>query len=289
LNGFLNILKPPGMTSHDVVNFVRKHLHIKKVGHLGTLDPGAAGVLPICIGKATKLSNYMMEHKKSYRAEITFGFSTDTLDKYGNILHVTKVHNLNENELINVINSFRGNTKQIPPMYSAKKVKGKKLYEYAKEGKIIERNKINITIYDIKIVSYVNLYRLMLDIECSKGTYIRTLVHDICKKLSMAGYMSLLIRTAVGPFKIEDSITIEEIKNKNFKLIDIDSVLDMPLIFLNDVDSYKIKHGQIIMNKYNINNLPNVKLYDNNKNLIGIGRVNDNKISIERLLVGVEE
>ncbi|SNX55471.1 tRNA pseudouridine(55) synthase TruB [Thermoanaerobacterium sp. RBIITD] len=289
MDGFLNVLKPPGMTSHDVVAFLRKKLNIKKIGHLGTLDPGAAGVLPISIGKATRLSQYIFDLKKSYRAEITFGFSTDTLDKYGNIVEVTPVRQFTNDILENVIKKFEGNILQIPPIYSAKKINGKKLYEYARAGKEINIKPSTINIYEIKVLSYEIPYKLLIDVKCSKGTYIRALVRDICKSLSVAGYMSMLIRTSVGLFNIDNSYTLEDIKLDNYKLLDMDSILSLPSVYLDYIDSKKIMHGQCIENKYLFNTEKIVKLYNSDKMFIGIGNIRNSKIYVERLLFGAEE
>lgn len=285
MNGIVNVLKPPGMTSHDIVNFIRKKFNIKKVGHIGTLDPGAAGVLPICVGQATKLANFLINHTKKYRAEITFGFSTDTLDKSGAIVNTGKVRLLKNDEIETVLNMFKGHIKQVPPIYSAKKINGKKLYEYAREGKEIEIPPVNVDIYDIKIVSYKYPYKLLIDVECSKGTYIRSLIRDICLKLNTTGYMSMLIRTEVGPFNIKESITIEEIQFGILKLYDVDYALDMQSIKLLVDDCQKILNGQYVYNIYNANELY-VKLYDHNNKFIGIGITDNNKIRPKRILWG---
>lgn len=210
MDGIINILKPPGMSSHDVVSAVRKKTRIKKVGHTGTLDPNAAGVLPICIGQATKVSNYLLEDTKAYRGELTLGLTTDTQDMYGTILEEKPV-DFSVEAIKEAILSFVGEYEQLPPMYSALKVKGKKLYEYAREGIELERESRRVTIYDINIV-YIKDNKALFDVICSKGTYIRTLCHDIGLKLGCGGVMSFLIRTRSGVFKIEDAITLETLK-----------------------------------------------------------------------------
>ncbi|NLM44662.1 MAG: tRNA pseudouridine(55) synthase TruB [Clostridiales bacterium] len=224
MNGIINVLKPPGMTSHDVVNFIRKQLKIKKVGHAGTLDPEAAGVLPICIGKSTKAVQYLMEKRKKYRANIKFGITTTTHDKYGEIIRKTQTPDLDQETITNLINSFKGKIFQIPPMYSAIKYKGKKLYQYALEGKKIDIKGRWVEIYDIKVIDKIHIDEFMIDISCSKGTYIRTLCHDIGEKSGYGAHMSQLIRLEVSPFIIEESITLEEIsvavrENSIYKLI----------------------------------------------------------------------
>jgi tRNA pseudouridine55 synthase len=169
INGILNILKPPNMTSHDIVSLVRKKLKVKKVGHTGTLDPMAAGVLPICIGKATKIVEYLQKDTKVYRAELSLGIVTDTQDRWGNILSENTVDIL-EDDIVNTINSFRGEIEQTPPMYSAIKHKGKKLYELAREGITIKRDTRKVIIYSIDIVNIKN-NKVLFDVKCSKGTY----------------------------------------------------------------------------------------------------------------------
>lgn len=210
MDGIINVLKPPGMSSHDVVYFIRRKMKIKKVGHTGTLDPNAAGVLPICIGQATKVSNYLLEDTKAYRAELTLGITTDTQDFYGAILSENPVE-CSEDEIREAMLSFMGEYNQLPPMYSALKVKGKKLYDYARQGIEIERESRRINIFNIDIICIKN-HKVIFDVECSKGTYIRTLCHDIGTKLGCGGIMSFLIRTKSGEFKLEDSFTLESIK-----------------------------------------------------------------------------
>ncbi len=210
MKGIINVLKPTGMTSHDVVYFIRKTLNIKKVGHTGTLDPNAAGVLPICVGKATKISQYLTDKKKTYRAELTLGQQTDTQDKYGQVINESQ-KSVSEDEIINVFKKFMGDIMQIPPMYSAIKIKGKKLYELARQGKTVERSPRKVTIYKLEIINITG-NRILFDVECSKGTYIRTLCDDIGNELGTYGHMSVLIRTQVDKFSIFNSCTLEQIK-----------------------------------------------------------------------------
>ncbi|MFV9567507.1 tRNA pseudouridine(55) synthase TruB [Thermoanaerobacter mathranii] len=283
MEGILNILKPPGMTSHDVVDFIRKIYNTRKVGHTGTLDPDAAGVLPVCVGGATKFVSYLVEQDKRYRFEITFGFSTDTLDKSGKIIKSGPVRFLKEKELRQVLREFEGKIKQIPPIYSAKKIKGKKLYEYAREGKIIDIPPIEVTIYNIDLVEYESPYQVLIDVKCSKGTYVRALVRDICKKLNMPGYMSMLIRTEVGAFRIEDAYTLEEIKEKKPSLQPIDKFIKLPSVHLNKIEAEKILKGQFISNRHSIET-SFLKLYDNNGKFLGIGVSERSKIRPKRLL-----
>lgn len=211
MNGIINVLKPPGITSHDVVDYIRKQLKIKKVGHAGTLDPEAAGVLPICLGKATKAVQYLMDKKKKYRANIKFGITTTTYDKYGEIIKKIPTPDLDEKTVFELINSFKGKVFQIPPMYSAIKYKGKKLYQYAKEGQNIDIKGRWVEIFDIVLVDKIRKDEFIIDITCSKGTYIRTLCNDIGEKSGYGAHMSQLIRLEVSPFIIEESSTLEDI------------------------------------------------------------------------------
>lgn len=214
MNGIINVLKPPGMTSHDVVSFVRKTINIKRVGHTGTLDPNAAGVLPICIGKATRVVQYFDDFKKVYRAELTLGFETDTQDRYGEIVGRSKLSSftIKDEDIEKVFEKFKGNISQIPPMYSAIKHNGRKLYELAREGKIVERKPREIYIYDIYVINKLDNKKIFFEAECSKGTYIRTLCNDIGRELGTLGCMTFLLRTHVGDFDIDSAFTVEEIQ-----------------------------------------------------------------------------
>ena len=214
MNKIVNIIKPTGMTSHDVVSAVRKILNTKKVGHTGTLDPDASGVLPICIGKATKVSELILNKDKSYICELTLGITTDTYDSSGEILERVDNFSFTKEEIEKAFDTQRGHIDQLPPMYSALKVNGKKLYELAREGKEVERKARPVTISKIKILQ-VNLEEQIFSMEvtCSKGTYIRTLCHDIGMKLGTGAAMENLIRTRVERFCIEDAITLDEIEH----------------------------------------------------------------------------
>lgn len=212
MNGIINVLKPPGMTSHDVVYFMRKVLKTKKVGHTGTLDPEAAGVLPICIGKATKVVQYLTDKQKRYRANVKFGRVTDTYDSYGKTIRETGPVSIDVKALEEVLCRFRGTISQKPPIYSALKVKGKKLYQYALEGKEVVIQERPVDIYELKLVNMESEDEAMLDVLCSKGTYIRTLCYDIGEEMGCGAYMSQLIRLESSPFTLEDSHTLEEIQ-----------------------------------------------------------------------------
>ena len=210
MDGIFNVLKPPGMTSHDVVGALRKILHMKKIGHGGTLDPLAAGVLPVFTGMATRFLEYAAHEEKSYRAELTFGFQTDTGDTEGAVIAESPVRDLTAEEIEAALASFRGEGTQIPPMYSAISVGGTKLYKLARQGIEVKREPRPITLYELEKVDYTGK-PLVFDVTCSKGTFIRTLCEDLAAKLGMKGTMSFLLRRRAGVFRLEDAHTLQEI------------------------------------------------------------------------------
>jgi tRNA pseudouridine55 synthase len=213
LDGFLNLLKPPGLTSHDVVEQVRALFPDHKVGHGGTLDPGAAGVLPVLLGKATKLSSYLVDFPKIYRAELFLGLTTDTADSSGKIIAQKNPFSFKSEEIERVLNSFTGEIQQIPPMFAAIKQKGKKLYQYAREGITVERKPRTVNIYYLKLIDYFPPERIILEVKCSKGTYIRTLCSQIGDALGCGGHMSFLLRKEVGEFLISQTHLLEDLIN----------------------------------------------------------------------------
>ena len=212
MDGIINLFKPRGFTSHDAVSKMRKILGMKKIGHTGTLDPNATGVLPLCIGKGTRISEYLLNVDKEYVAELTLGMATDTQDIDGNVTNCSskKVSKL---DIYNAFESFIGEIDQIPPMYSALKKNGKKLYELAREGKTIERPSRKVNIYDLRIYNIIDNKKVIFYVKCSRGTYVRTLCHDIGKILGTFGHMSYLIRIGVGNFNLEDSYSFDYIKS----------------------------------------------------------------------------
>jgi len=230
MDGVIIINKPKGYTSNDVVQKVRKLLHTKKVGHAGTLDPLATGVLPILVGQGTKLSKYLIEHDKTYVAEITLGEKKSTGDLEGETIETKDVSNITETAIKETLSSFLGKQNQIPPMYSAIKKDGKKLYEYAREGIEVERQPREIEIKDINLLEYKG-NTIVYEVSCSKGTYIRVLCEDIAEKLGTVGYMSNLNRTRVNQFKLEAAQDLENIN----KCISIEEVFeDKEIIKLNN-------------------------------------------------------
>lgn len=228
MDGILNINKPPGMTSHDVVDYIRRVTNIKKVGHTGTLDPDATGVLPVCIGRATKIVQFLINENKSYRVTLLLGVSTNTQDISGNVVKEIKDFNITLKDIENILVSFTGDIEQVPPMVSALRVNGKRLYKLAREGKEVEREARKITIYKIGLLE-VKLPYVSLEIDCSKGTYIRTLCSDIGDRLGMGACLFDLVRTRAGSFDIKSSFELKDIKDRETvksNLIPMDEVLE---------------------------------------------------------------
>ncbi len=290
MNGILNILKPTGMSSHDVVSFVRKSIGIKKVGHAGTLDPNVAGVLPICVGKATKFSDILINGDKEYICEIKFGQSTDTQDMYGNVVEELKDFEFNEQEAIKVINSFRGTIFQIPPAYSAVKFNGKKLYEYARQDIIIEKEARQAEIKSLEILK-INNPNVLIKVKCSKGTYMRTLCHDIGIKLGIPAHMGILIRTEAKGLKIENSLSLEDLSffaqmNRIANcMISVDDIVPMEKIIVNEKYYDKLIVGNEVYCKTSADLSDGFYVYCKDM-LIGIGHVVDEKhIKINKMLI----
>ena len=215
MNGVINIIKNTGMTSFDVVARVRKITKEKKVGHTGTLDPEASGVLPICLGKATKIIDYMMENEKAYRVSFKLGIVTDTYDLEGKIIREKDASNVGKEEIIRVISNFIGNIKQVPPMYSALKQNGVKLYELARKGIEVKREARDITIYKIENIDIQD--EICMDVYCSKGTYIRSLCFDIGEELGVGATMTKLCRIKNGNFTLENGLNIYDLNEENLK------------------------------------------------------------------------
>lgn len=281
ISGVINIYKEKGFTSHDVVNIVRKKLGKIKTGHTGTLDPDAMGVLPICVGKATKLSEYIASSIKEYKAIVSLGKTTTTQDGSGEVIEEKKV-NCSEDNIKKVVNCFKGEIMQTPPMYSAIKIGGKKLYELAREGKEIERKQRKITIYNIEITNFIDNENFEIKVLCSKGTYIRTLCNDIGQALGCGAYMSYLLRTRTGNFYIDNAIKLDDIDKflQNNKLNDILLPMDIVLSgykkisVLNKANKFLYNGNKIsfsyLKNKEDLQQNEKVIVYDEDNNLIGI-------------------
>lgn len=275
MDGIIVINKEKDYTSHDVVAKLKKKLNISKVGHTGTLDPNATGVLPILIGKGTKFSKYLINHDKTYKAQIELGKKTDTADVEGNVIEEKPVDTeyIKQN-LVQVLESFVGKQEQVPPMYSAIKKNGKKLYEYARKGEKIEVEPRKIEIYKIELVKY-NEKNIDFIVSCSKGTYIRSLCEDIAEKLNTVGYMKNLERLQVGEFNIEKSVLIDDVNTENIEkyLYTLEDILkDTPNLNLNP-KKLKLFLNGVQLTVKEAEGL--YKIYVNNK-FIGTGTVKKN-------------
>lgn len=244
MDGIFNVLKPPGMTSHDVVAFLRRALQTKKIGHGGTLDPDAAGVLPVFAGSATRLLEFAVEGKKQYIAEFTLGKRTDTGDDSGTVVEEKPVPHFSEADLSKVLSSFLGVQQQLPPMYSALKVNGKKLYELARKGVEVERQPREIEIFQLELLHFSD-NRFTVAIDCSKGTYIRVLGEDIASALGTCGTMSFLLRTRVGSYTLADAYTLQEIADapESCKSEPLTAVAELPKLVLTGRQAARITNG----------------------------------------------
>lgn len=284
MNGIIIMNKPKGCTSHDIVYKIKK-ITKEKVGHTGTLDPMAQGVLPILIGKATQCSKYLINHNKTYNVELKLGIKTDTADIEGKIIKQEDVEEefLEEDNIKKALESMKGKQEQIPPKYSAIKVNGKKLYEYARKGQEVEIEPRKIEIYSIELLKINKEDKTIeFNVSCSKGTYIRSLCEDVAKKIGTIGYMSKLIRLEVGEFSIENSITVEEIENSN----NPENKIKENLITIEQKFN---KSKDIALNKKQLEQFLNgvkilqakedglYKIYNENK-FIGLGILKDNKL-----------
>ena len=246
--GFINVNKPKGITSHDVVAILRRILKIKQIGHTGTLDPFAEGVLPICIGKATRLIEFL-EDEKAYIGTIQFGKSTDTDDVDGKIIN-TSEKQITFEDLENALKDFRGEIEQTPPIYSAIKINGKKLYEYAREGKDVEIKPRKVCIQKLEILSFDEIkQQAELYIECSKGTYIRSIANDLGLALQAYGYLTKLVRVKAGKFTLRESIELNKLNSKEECLAHLISPLEKlnyPKYELTRAEFDKVSHGKPI-------------------------------------------
>ena len=298
MNGIVNILKPVGMTSTDVVRWVQRKTKANKTGHIGTLDPGAAGVLPICLGKATRLAEYYTVQRKNYRAEITLGITTDTQDSYGQVIsRVTP--RITQNDFENALKKFLGDIDQLPPMFSAVRKSGKHLYDYARQGIEVERKKRPITIYSLELIEWQEdaFPKAIFDIECSKGTYVRTICHNLGEALGCGGHMSFLLRLASGPFTIAESRTLEEIdealaQGDNGFIVPLAWGLDLPVVKLPAIRLEAFKNGlstslNLIQQEDTAGELSdesNVQVYCG-ENFIGIRELKDGELRPSKVIV----
>ena len=291
MNGVLNIFKPKGMSSFDAVRVVKKVAGTGKVGHTGTLDPEATGVLPICIGRATKIIDYIMDSEKVYEVTLKLGIRTTTYDLEGEVLEERDPSHLTEEEILNAINSFKGEYSQIPPMYSALKQNGVRLYELARKGIEVERKGRLVNIYNLEDIKINNLY-ISMKVTCSKGTYIRSLCYDIGEKLGVFATMTQLNRAKTSVFSQEKSININELTKENINdyILSMEEALEKyDKIIVNKkyvkllVNGVRVADGRFTKDKVINNKL--YRVYDDENNFIGLGERNDAGFKIEKLLI----
>lgn len=289
MNGILLINKPKNYTSHDIVYKVKQIYH-EKVGHTGTLDPNATGVLPLLIGKATLLSKYLINHDKVYEATIELGEKRDTADSEGKIVQkkAVKIDLLSNEHVQEILNTMLGKQQQIPPMYSAIKINGKKLYEYARKGEELERKAREIEIYEIDLINvYQNI--IQIRVSCSKGTYIRTLCEEIAERLETVGYMKELKRVQVGEFKIDQTVTIEELENNKDKSIFLESKLMTVEKVFQEKEKMQLSEKQLkrFLNGVKISlDLKEdlYRIYDKQMNFIGIAKMENGNLKRDIIL-----
>ena len=289
IHGVLNVYKEKGYTSHDVVAKLRGIVKQKKIGHTGTLDPDAEGVLPVCFGKATKLCDMLTDKDKTYQAVMLLGQVTDTQDTSGKVLEERDTSNLTEKAVTEAIREFEGEYDQVPPMYSALKVNGKKLYELAREGKEVERKARKVQIHEIRILE-MNLPEVRMEVSCSKGTYIRTLCHDIGQKLGCGACMKELLRTRVERFEMAESLRLDEIEalqkegSLAERIIAIDEMFPAyEQICLKPLAAAAVRNGNIFRKKDIIQKTAlkeytdgeRVRVYDEEENFIAIYQYNE--------------
>uniref|UniRef100_UPI0039E8228A tRNA pseudouridine(55) synthase TruB n=1 Tax=Clostridium perfringens TaxID=1502 RepID=UPI0039E8228A len=292
MNGVINIYKNTGMTSFDVVAIVRRVAKMKKVGHTGTLDPAASGVLPVCLGKATKIIDYIMENKKVYRVNLKLGMVTDTYDLEGEVLREKDASHITKDEILNCINSFVGTIDQVPPMYSALKQNGVRLYELARQGIEVHREARKVTIYSIENIKIESNDNIQMDVCCSKGTYIRSLCYDIGEKLNVGATMTALERIQNGPFTKEEAINIEDLTEELLEkhIISIEKALDsFEKITVNEKFGKLLRNGvkvfdnRMYSEEVEFNKL--YRVYEDNGVFLGLGKRDEKGFKMEKLLI----
>ncbi|PWX65562.1 tRNA pseudouridine(55) synthase TruB, partial [Clostridium perfringens] len=284
--------KSTGMTSFDVVAIVRRVAKMKKVGHTGTLDPAASGVLPVCLGKATKIIDYIMENKKVYRVNLKLGMVTDTYDLEGEVLREEDASHITKDEILNCINSFLGTIDQVPPMYSALKQNGVRLYELARQGIEVHREARKITIYSIENIKIESNDNIQMDVCCSKGTYIRSLCYDIGEKLNVGATMTALERIQNGTFTKEEAINIEDLTEELLEkhIISIEKALDsFEKITVNEKFGKLLRNGvkvfdnRMYSEEVEFNKL--YRVYEDNGVFLGLGKRDEKGFKLEKLLI----
>lgn len=288
MEGIINVLKPPGMTSGDVVHDIRRICGMKRVGHMGTLDPGAAGVLPVCIGRATRLFDLLVDKEKRYIAELRFGIATDTQDSYGTQTGLSKKI-VTRDALASVLHEFTGQIEQTAPLYSAVRHNGERLYKLARAGggEEIRPKARTVTVAQLSILEEMGENRFLMDIKCSKGTYVRALCSDIGLRLSSLAHVSFLLRTASGMFSLEDSYSLDELKDMKERgvlreaVIPVEAALlhlDELRLLLTEREVFHLKNGvRIPVEGRNV--YGHVRLYANDA-FLGIGAVDDGGVKI---------
>ena len=281
--GFLNIYKPKGKTSHDVVAILRRITKIKQIGHTGTLDPFAEGVLPICIGKSTRLIEYL-DDEKAYIGTVQLGKSTTTYDLEGDVVNFSD-NKVFLKDIENALPKFRGNIQQMPPIYSAIKVKGKKLYEYARNGENVVIEPREVTIYKLDIVEFNEEKQILkLLIECSKGTYIRSIAHDLGEVLGCYGHLVNLVRIKAGKFELENTIKLDELQNiedVKISLINPIKYLDYPEYEISREEKEKVSHGMPL----DINTQDGIVILTCQNQLIAIASIENNKAKMQKVFI----
>lgn len=295
INGFINVLKPPGMTSHDIVGFIRYNLHMKQVGHAGTLDPGAAGVLPVAVGKATRLIEYLSDAGKSYRAEILLGYETDSGDDTGKVLNKDLDFIMPDKEtVLKALEEFKGEITQVPPAHSAIKINGHRACDLLRRGIEVEIPSRQVVIHKLELLGIKDdrncggTANILIDADCSKGTYIRSLCADIGAKLGIPATMSFLVRTRVGDFPLEKAYSIEEIKAEIEKTENEEySFVNKAEDYLSHVRRYQLNPARqkafcngLSSNDYKFEGSEQALLVYSNNVFLGVGRYDSKNKSI---------
>ena len=279
INGIILVNKESGFSSNQVVGKVKYLLKANKAGHLGTLDVLGRGLLPITLGRGTKLFDYFLNKDKVYQTIFEFGFATTTLDREGEITDKNDVE-VSLEQLQNVCQKFIGKQDQLPPIYSAKKINGKKAYELARASKSVDLKPKQIEIYDLKVLKQIEKNKFLLEVHCSSGTYIRSLCRDIASSLSTFGVMQDILRTKCGSFDIKESFTIENIEQGKYKIIPLDTVFDYEKLITYEAD--KLLNGQLVNTDYQDGIY---RIYTDNYLFLGIGNVKNKRLKLDMRLI----
>ena len=279
INGIILVNKESGFSSNQVVGKVKYLLKANKAGHLGTLDVLGRGLLPITLGRGTKLFDYFLNKDKVYQTIFEFGFATTTLDREGEITDKNDVE-VSLEQLQNVCQKFIGKQDQLPPIYSAKKINGKKAYELARAGKSVDLKPKQIEIYDLKVLKQIEKNKFLLEVHCSSGTYIRSLCRDIASSLGTFGVMQDILRTKCGSFDIKESFTIEDIEQGKYKIIPLDTVFDYEKLITYEAD--KLLNGQLVNTDYQDGIY---RIYTDNSLFLGIGNVKNKRLKLDMRLI----